>query len=432
MALPIALGGFIQFVVVFTDNFFLSQVDKNMMNGAGNSGLMYVSLLMIIMGLASGMQIIVARRNGENKKTEAGKIFANSLLIGLFSAILIFFTLQYTRINWLDGWVKSESVLNYMDLFLNLRSYGVLFYFITLMIVAFYSGIAKTKILIYTTIITAGFNIFLDYVLIFGNYGIPPMGVEGAAMATLIAEGATTLFALGYIALDKFVLPYKIGEALKKIPLSDSFPILKISFPLIIQFSLSLGTWTVFFLLVEKLGENQLQISHIVRNLYMLVFASAMGFGQTTKTYISSLIAEKRQNELIPTIKRLIFLNLIGILILSHGFWLYPEIVLNWFSIDPSIMDDAKKTLLVVMGSALLISISTIVINTILASGRTIVGLLIEIAAVALYLIMAYYYTVVVEAPIYIVWISDILYFFIVIVLAIAYLKWSNWKYHEV
>ena len=53
VSLPISLGSFVQFIVVLTDNYFLGQVHMNAMNGAGNSALIYVTLLMFAIGLTS-------------------------------------------------------------------------------------------------------------------------------------------------------------------------------------------------------------------------------------------------------------------------------------------------------------------------------------------------------------------------------------------
>ena len=432
MSLPIAIGAFIQFIVVLSDNSFLSQVDPDMMSGAGNSGLIYVSLVMIIMGLSSGLQILVARRNGENKPLEAGKITANTLLIGFLMAVFIYFLLYISRIYWFHEWINSKVILNYMDAFLSIRSIGVLFYFITLLIIGFYTGIAKTTILIYTTVLTAGINIVLDYIFIFGKFGFVPQGIEGAARATIIAEAVTTVFVLGYVFFDRSIKPYQIGKALTKIPLQYSKLIMKISWPMIVQYTLSLSTWAIFFFFVEKLGRDELQISHVMRNLYMLVFISAMGFGQTAKTYISTLIAEKRQWELVSMIKKLIFMNLVGILVLSHGFWMYPQAILEWFHVNPARFEDGKKVMLVVFFTSFLVSVSTILVNTVLGSGNTKFGLLFEIIGVVVYLIAAYYFTIVIAAPIYIVWLCDAVYFIAVTVCSMLYLRFSNWKYYQI
>lgn len=432
MSLPIALGAFIQFVVVLTDNTFLSQVNSEMMSGAGNAGLIYISLLMIIMGLSSGVQIMIARRKGENRPSEIGKLTINALIIGAVFSVIIYFLFYTARVFYFESWIDSPSIRGYMDSFLNIRSLGILFYFITLIIIAFYSGIARTTILIYTTFLTAGINIFLDYTLIFGHFGAPQLGIEGAAWATVVAELITTIFVLFYVILDKKNIPYNLNNALRKLYVSSTMKILKISSPLILQFCLSLSTWTIFFFFVEKMGAVELQVSHVIRNLYMLVFIPAMGLGQTTKTFVSTLIAEKRQDELATIMKRLIGMNLIGILFVTHGFWMYPDFIFSWFNVDPAMFDIAGKALFVVFLSSFFIGFSAILINSILGSGKTLAGLIIELISVVIYLGLTYFIIIVWEQPLHIVWLCDGIYFLTIIVFSLIVLKNSNWKYHSI
>ena len=65
IALPISIGTFVQFLVVLTDNYFLARVGESAINGAGNAGLTYLTFGMVILGSATGIQILVARRHGE-------------------------------------------------------------------------------------------------------------------------------------------------------------------------------------------------------------------------------------------------------------------------------------------------------------------------------------------------------------------------------
>lgn len=429
LAIPISVGTFIQFLVVFTDNIFLSEVGKNVMNGAGNGSLMYVSLLMLLIGLASGLQILIARRQGARSWFEAGEIFANALLVAFIIAISIFGLLQFGSRVLLKDWISSPEIYENMSVFINIRSIGILFYFFTLMAIGFYTGIARTMVVLYATVMTAGINIILDWILIFGKWGIPAMGIEGASWATVIAEVIATVFTIVFMLRDKGLRKYGIMRHLKSLPWIGSKRLLRISVPIMTQQMISLSTWTFFFIIIEKSGEDNLQISHVIRTLYMLIFVSAMGFGQATKSVVSTLIAEQRQNEIFGAIRKLIISNLIGILILSHGLWLYPDWISEAFNLSPSVYENASKSMLVILFSMILVSFSSILLNVIIGSGKTMAGFVIEIFAVIMYLTMAYIVTIKLEWPIYKIWTSDYIYFGVIMVLSFLYIKYSNWKY---
>jgi putative MATE family efflux protein len=432
VALPISLGSFVQFVVVLTDNAFLSRVGMNVMNGAGLSSLLYVSFFMIGIGLSSGAQIIIARRNGQERYKEAGAVFSNSIILSVLFAIGSVLVMEWMVSGGLDGLIRSDEVRYNMRQFLSLRAIGILAYFPALIIIGFYVGVAKTRVLIYATIITASINIALDWILIFGNLGAPEMGIRGAAWATIIAELASLIFLAAYFSLDPFVKKFKIKETLRSLPLKLTGKIMKISFPLMIQHVMSLSTWTVFFFLIEKLGDRELMSSQIIRFSYMLIFVGIMGISQTTKTYISGLIAEGKQPMLGLTMKRLVVVNIIGVIILSHGMWLYPDVIAGIFTDDPVIIDYTRKSMYIVIGAMFVACFSSVLLNTVEGAGRTQIGMLIEFAASSGYLFLTWLITIKYPQPIYYVWFNDYLYFGVIVILSYIYLKKSNWKYSNI
>ena len=99
----------------------------------------------------------------------------------------------------------------------------------------------------------------------------------------------------------------------------------KLALPMILQLTLTLGTWSMFFFLVEQVGVMELKVSHIARNYFMLAFVVSQGIQQTTRTYVSTLLGAGRQDELSRVIFRLWVVNLCGIVLMAHGGILYPE-----------------------------------------------------------------------------------------------------------
>ena len=197
---------------------------------------------------------------------------------------------------------------------------------------------------------------------------------------------------------------------------------------MIVQLVLSLGIWTVFFLLIEKLGEKQLQASHIIRTTYLLALVSIMGFTQTTRTVVSTLIAEKRQSDLWPAMKRLMWLNFAGIIILIHGLLLYPEWLAHFFTADAEVIQYTRQCMAVVFPALLCFSFTSILLNTVEGSGNTFAGMLIEMLTTVGYIWLTYYLTITNPQPVHIVWMADWLYFSGIGIFSIIYLKTSNWR----
>ena len=108
--------------------------------------------------------------------------------------------------------VSSESIYEGTMEFLDWRIYGFFFSFINVMFRALYIGITRTKVLTINAIVMALTNVVLDYALIFGKFGLPEMGIKGAAIASVLAEASSILFFVIYTYLTVDLKKYGLNR----------------------------------------------------------------------------------------------------------------------------------------------------------------------------------------------------------------------------
>ncbi len=427
-----SLGAFVQFVVAFTDSYFVARIDPEAMSAVSYVGLIYITLAMIGHGLANGAQIIVARRKGEGNLDAAGETSATSLKIGLLAATIQFILLAFCAPLILHHVIESKEVLDYMNAFIPFRAAGFFFYTTMVLLNAFWSGTARTRVIAYTTFITASVNIVLDYLLIFGHAGLPEMGVKGAALATMLAESAACAYLIVYTLRHKESRDYRLLHHLVRPTLTYTKSLIRLSGPIILQLLVSLGIWVVFYNFVEKLGEKSFQSSFIVRNMYMLAWVSVTGTATTTKTYVSGLIAEGRQKDLIPTIKRLALLSLAGVVLLTHGLIFYPTHIAGLFTTDPETIRLTVLSMWFVFPAILIFSQTSILLSMVEGSGNTLAGFIIEALTTLFYITAAYFFAAEWRWPVYLVWTSDYIYFILLGVFSLIFLRTGKWRHTRV
>ncbi|MFM7309814.1 MAG: MATE family efflux transporter, partial [Flavobacteriales bacterium] len=326
---------------------------------------------------------------------------------------------------------------DYMNEFAGWRALGFLFYTPTVVMNSYWSGVANTRVLAYGTLITSGFTIVLDYLLIFGHAGLPALGVEGAAIATIAAECIAMLFILIYsvrfaYASGAFDDRKSFNQRVFQWSRSHTWSMTKLGFPISLQLLASLGIWIVFYGFIEDMGEQDLQSAFIVRNMYMLCYVSVGGISTATKTYISALIAEGRQGELHRTMFRLMALNFAGIACLSHGLWLYPEWIASQFSSDAGVIHRTVDSMLVVLPAMLGFSLTGVMLATVEGCGATMKGFVIEASTGIIYILAAYWMVHEAHWPIHWVWASDYVYFFFLGVFSLIFLFNGRWKYRKI
>lgn len=422
VALPISAGALVQFFVVFTDNMFLSRIGSDAMNGAGNAGLVYLTFIMISIGSGSALQILIAQRQGRKDEQGTLDVFRMGLGLHVVLGLVLMAAIALLNTGPLGTLIGDERIRSIFETFLGIRLLGFLPFSLLFAFNAFYTGTARTLPILLVSGTTAVLNIVLDALLIHGGWGLPALGAPGAAWASLISECVGLALAMllslywapGWWRLSAFRL------AVNRQRLSEWW---ELAYPLMGQLLLTVATWTAFFFCVEKVGGQELKISHATRNMFMLAFVVAQGMGQTTRTYVSHLIGAERRAELFPTVRRIFLLNLAGVLLLCHGFVLYPEWLARFFFQEVADVAAMAATLHVIFIAVLMYAFTYILLATIQGSGATKAAFRVELLAVSVYLVAVVALTLVWPQPVHVIWRVEWIYFGMMGLGSLAYLR---------
>ncbi len=240
--LPISLALLVPNLNFIINNIFLGHLSEQALATASITGVYYLIFSSVGFGLNNGLQMLIARRAGENRPQEIGTLFNQGVLIALLLAVLsigITYTLAAAI---LKTAIHNPETYRQAVSFLHIRIWGLPFLYIYQMRNALLIGINQSKYLVAGTLAEAVANVFFDYVLIFGKWGFPMLGFNGAAYASIIAEF------IGMAVIFLVITAKGIGRQyglLKKLVWEQSNVrlIFKISLPLIFQFTISIMSW---------------------------------------------------------------------------------------------------------------------------------------------------------------------------------------------
>ncbi len=424
LAIPVSAGTFMQFLVVLTDNYFLSRTSDVALNGAGNAGVMYITLAMIGAGFCNTGQILIARRVGEGRSHEALNILRTGICITAAAGVLLVALVHLVMACGFAGIFKDEATGVVFSEFMAVRRWGFIPSFMVMMLNAFFMGTARSRILMWAMVATGSVNIVGDALLIHGRWGLPALGAPGAATASLIAETTGLIVLAGNVfwhhGKQWSSTLWMSWEALRGW--------VKLATPMILQMTLTLGTWSMFFFLVEQVGVMELKVSHIARNFFMLAFVVAQGVQQTTRTFVSGLLGEGRRDDVIPVMRRLIVVNACGILLVAHGGLLYPGILASPFFEEPIGLAAAAKTLPVIFTAMMMYSVSSVLLSSVQGSGHTTPALVIELSALVAYTAVAIGVTLVEPQPVWRIWWVEWVYFSLIGVGCLVFLSRWEWR----
>lgn len=427
IAFPIIISGIAQNVVNVTDTMFLGQLSNVALGAGGNAGIFYFVLVISGMGFTTGAQIIIGRRNGEGNFSQIGKVVDHCLYFIIPLGVLLFFFMKFLSPFLLEVITLSPQILEASIEYIEYRSFGILFSFVNFSFIAFYVGTTKTKILMPVTVLMMLTNVFLDYVLIFGNFGFPEMGIKGAALASVISEGSALVFFVIYTYYKIDIGKYNLF-GFRNFDKAVFKRIFKVGSPIMLQNFLSLSSWFIFFMIIEKLGEKELAISHIIRSIYMVLMIPLFGFSSATNTLVSNLIGQGNSEKVLPLIKKIVVLSLLSTTLVLIFNLFFPKEMIGFYTNDSSLINGALSTLNVVSGTMFFFAVAFILFNGVSGTGNTGKSLLIETITITIYLIITYYIAIVLKSSLPIVWCSEFIYFGLLGLLSFAYLKWGNWE----
>ncbi len=428
IALPMMFSGFVQSIVLITDASFISRYSTIAFDAVGNAGLIYITFYMLIVGVGDGAQIVMARRIGENKHNMLGRVFSAGLVFQIIFSGVLFALMFFFIPDWIKSYSVNTQIASLQGDFIGIRSLAIFPSGLFLMMQAYFLAKGKTFPVLISAILTASLNIILDYGLIFGHFGLPEMGVKGAALASTCSDVLGMLTMLCFFLIDR----EHVLARFRLFKTKSLLNLLKISSPIMLQGCLALGTWTIFFIMLEQRGIFELTVSQNIRSIYFLAFVPVWGFAGTTKTYISQYLGEKKENE-IPIIQKRIQLLTTGFLIVFfHGAILYPETLIGIINPEEIYIGMSAEILRLISVSIILYGIVSVYYQTILGSGNTMYSLIIEITTITLYLSACFLFIRVLNFQIFWIWTVEYIYFGTIGMMSFLYLRNSSWKTKKV
>lgn len=292
---PSMLEGFLVALVTMFDGIMVSSLGNNANAAVTITKQPIYFMICFITALNIAITAIVSRRYGSKNQTDVNKAMHVGIqLSAIIAIILTIFVCSTSRL--LCDWMgATEETINYANSYLFIISAGFIFNALRLTINACQRGIGKTKISLYTNLIANIVNIGFNYLLINGKYGFPKLGIEGAAIATVMGNAVAFIISLLSVMRRKSYLRIEFKRLF--ILDKDTLKVVGNLLPstLIDQIFLRIG-FILFALIVNYLGNDATYVHGICNDMNSLMFTLADGFSIGTAAVVGHRLGEKRKD----------------------------------------------------------------------------------------------------------------------------------------
>ena len=200
MTFILALQNLITCAVNLADNVMLGAYAETSLSGAAVVNQIQFILQMLTMGIGEGMVVLGAQYWGKRELDPVRRIFSIGLKLGLLCGTLLWAIVFFFPVPVLSLFTNDQAVIAEAEDYLRIVCFSYFFFCITNTSICALRGVETVRIGVVVSVIALLVNAGINYLLIFGKFGFPEMGVRGAAIGTLIARIVETCVVVGYLA----------------------------------------------------------------------------------------------------------------------------------------------------------------------------------------------------------------------------------------
>ncbi len=349
----------------------VGQKGETSVAAVGFAGQIAFLLLLVHFGIISGMAIFTAQFWGRNDVPNLRRVLGLCLMIAI-SASLIFFALsQFLPTKILDIYTKDAEVIRLGAEYIRTYSWTFLFMAVTFSyaFVMRSTGDVKTP----TTISVGALLIstFLSYSLIFGKFGLPELGIQGAAVAAVISRGVEC-FALLIVTYAKKSPAAASLRELTNFDTSFIARVIKPMLPVILNelfWALGITTYNAIY---GRMGTESFAAMSIVAAIEQMAFVVFIGITNATSVLVGNRIGAGKEDEAYVYAGRSLGLGIMGGIVMGLLLQLVKAPVLSLYNVSPEVIANASHVLTVMMFFLWVrVNNMTIVVGVLRAGGDT-------------------------------------------------------------
>ena len=278
LAYPVMIGMLGHTFVQFIDNVMVGQLGTAEL-AAISLGNSFVFIAMSLgIGFSQAITPLIAEADGAKKNNDISRIFEHSFLICLFLGLFLFLIVFLNR-NLLYSMNQPQEVVKLASPYLFWVSISLIATVNFQAFRQFADGMSFTRAAMYSTILGNIINVALNFFLIFGYWIFPELGVEGAAIGTLIARFCMLLFIIFYLKLHKKLSVYIKRFFPSKVEIKRLKKILYLGLPSALHSFFEVAFFISAVWMSGFIGKNSQAANQIALNLSSMTYMVALGVG---------------------------------------------------------------------------------------------------------------------------------------------------------
>ena len=320
------------------DTLMVGRLGKDVLAAANQANSIFFMVSSVTFGVMFAISSRVSIQYGEGLRQEtfttyrAGQVAAMLLFLCQFTILEIIIR----NFEWLG---QAESINRLTPDFLRIINYSALPMLLSTASRQYTDGLGHTKVAMAITFGGLGMNVLLNYGLIYGNLGLPEMGMQGAAWATLIARIGMALAGIWYIRYSGFLSAYRPANMPAWNEIKTQLTILwKLGLPVGLQTFAEWACFSISGLMIGWLGTAQVAAHAVALNVASVAYMIVSGLAVAGSILVGNAFGERNLKSIRRVAHATFFIIVVFQLVNATIFVLFNKHIAGWYGVEPEVM----------------------------------------------------------------------------------------------
>lgn len=344
-AFPIIMSMASFTVIGFVDTWMVAQVGTAEIAAAMPAGIIAYTLTALPLGIAQCVSTFAAQALGRGRPDEGSMVAWQGLYLSVLVGLMVF-ALWPLAPYFFSLFGHEPDIVALEVVYFRVRLWGIGFSVAIGALSGFFYGLHRPKVPLVATVIANIANLFFAYTLIFGKFGVPALGLKGAALA-MVFSFIVQFAVLFRVFLSQSYAAQFATRAVWKPSWTSARRLLRIGWPAGMQMALDVLGWGVLIILmVGQFGKHHLAASNIAIQYMTVSFMPTLGLGQALTALVGRYIGEGKPELAVQRVYEAFFLAMSYMALMGMCYFLFRSSFISFFSQDPTVIQ-VGSTLLI-------------------------------------------------------------------------------------
>lgn len=346
LAVPVMASQLGQVMVGVADNMMVGQVGYIPLAGASLGNAIFFFFMVFGLGVSFAITPLVGFAHGQGNNKEGGQVLRHGLFINTILGVILFAVVMIAA-NFLHLLGQEAAVVEQAMPYMFVIGFSMIPFLVFQSFRQFSEGLSMTKIPMIVSVSTNILNIILNYILIYGKFGAPELGLLGAGIATLISRIMMAIVMAAYVLSHNSYKPYLVSLGIKNLDLTMIKDLLKIGVPAGFQFVFEVGAFSMAAIMMGWIGAPTQAAHQIAINMASISYMTVSGLGAAAAIRVGNQLGKKQYKTMKDAALTLIAMGTALMVVFAALFILFKDKLPLLYNDKPEVVSIAAGLLII-------------------------------------------------------------------------------------